>query len=42
MKAIKALIRTISEFFYKRDNIDLYSDRVTTFGITTTKERGIF
>ena len=36
---IKTLIRIISEFFYKRENIDLYSDRVTTFGITTTKER---
>ena len=39
MKTIKTLLRTISEFFYKRDNIDLYSDKVTTFGITTTRER---
>lgn len=37
--SIKALIRTVSEFFYKRENIDLYSDRVTTFGIKTTRER---
>jgi hypothetical protein len=37
--SIKTLIRIVSEFFYKRANIDLYSDKVTTFGITTTKER---
>jgi hypothetical protein len=42
MKTIKTLLRTISEFFYKRDNIDLYSDKVTTFGITTTRERIIW
>jgi len=39
MKTIKTIIRTISEFFYKRDNIDLYSDKVTYFGIKTTKEK---
>lgn len=40
--SIKTLIRIVSEFFYKRANIDLYSDKVTTFGITTTKERIIW
>ena len=39
---IKTLIRIVSEFFYKRENIDLYSDRVTTFGITMTKDRVIW
>ena len=36
---IRTLIRWVSEFFYKKDNIDLYSDRITVFGLTTTKER---
>ena len=36
---IKTLIRIVSEFFFKRENIDLYSDKVTTFGITMTKDR---